>query len=395
MNSPVCRLSFGEKGSDLETWLAKFHRDKFIYKDIKKTYISRHLFGEYVQWRYKLENIEFEYKKYFVSKIIPNNERYTLYFNKQKKDFDLVIVAVGSQETPNFINNSHNPNYIKNIYSNLDFLEKSLSNPKANIAILGTSSAFLDIMRLLQFTNLDNYPNLISISGSGQVPSSGEVRENCDYSLKYLNNNLEVKQVILNLKKELNFAFDKKVSILDIRALVNAWIKEYLFTLESNDQVWFLQNAAILFESLMKRGAPEVVSFTENLISTNKLKIIADKITSIQEVTDSSFEIYCKTNKIKCDLILNCLGSTKIDKSNSELIKSLINDCNCKASHSQTGLLVDDSFMLAKNLFAFGPIITGSINKYGVFHHLENVKRIYDLSFQFGEEFVGYINNFY
>lgn len=385
MNSPVCRLNISNDERDLEHWLV--NQGLYERELVRSEYITRKLYGKYLRWRFDYPNLKLKKVDRNVNRVVPNGLGYVLEAETEKFNFDYVIVAIGSQENPSFDISPSNENYFHSIYSNLSLLEDKLTDPNNNIAILGTSSAFLDVMRLFQHLNLTDFPKLYAISKSGNIPWPGVVNENVNYELTLLNETTDLKHVVELLEKEITIAFENNISILDIRAEVNAWLKNYFKTLTEEQKERFMANAARSFESLMKRGAPLVVNYTRDIIIKNKLSIISKKIKGLKENENGELSIVFDEDELKVDCVLNCLGSTGISNSNSKVIVSLMKDCGCNPSASQSGFKVDNNYQLNDKLFACGPIITGSFNLHETYHHLENIRKIYELSLSFISEF--------
>ena len=398
LNSPVERLSLGDSASDLETWLETQESLDWelvcdsVNQPLPHRYITRRLFGDYIRWRFPLDRLSPAIQLSHVRERGLSLERdgtlWVVHSEQQSQSYDAVVLTTGSPQNAELPVYGKSDSYFSNLYTHKATIEHVFRNSGNRIALLGTSSAFLDAIRLLQVLNLEEPPTLVALSTSGELPAPGfSSTPMRSYQLKYLTMDDTIPPVETLLKlltQERIHAFSQGTSILELRAAVNEFMERYLPQLSQEDAHQFLTQSARKFESLMKRGCPAVIEFAEHLLDSGSLQLVRGYISEVRTQTDGHLSIQLHTDHgvetLTVSHAINCLGPGPLSSSSCSLVQSLLQEGHAKPSVSDAGFDVADDFSMSEGLFAFGPSITGSCNRYGIHHHLENAKRIYALA---------------
>jgi len=309
-----------------------------------------------------------------------------------------LVVAIGSapvKENGKDDANEHfvyiNDLYYPSVDDNLKTVQSSLQKATAdyrNILIIGSNASCIELLYLLNNRPdiLIDINKIITISRAGIMPYHISEAELDDYPTLNLNevksrDNYDVHTLFDATKKDIAAAIQDTAIIPHLNKIIGYTI-ELLQVLDEQAKRIFFSVYGPQITKLIRRSGPAYKGASDNLIGINKLQTFKGNFLSLETGANGGVMNYIGADNVQqkypltFKAIINCSGSNKLRESSSPLLYNLINNKVCDLTISGEGILVNEKFEAAPNLYIMGPLLAGNMNKLIHFWHLENVSRL-------------------
>ncbi len=127
---------------------------------------------------------------------------------------------------------------------------------------------------------------------------------------------------------------------------------------------------AIRLRNMFRRAGPEYRNAAQLLTDIQKLIIVKGFFLNMLSTLDGVFLNYQdvetaqqKTCPLDFKAVFNCSGSADLDSSSSRLLNNLVNKNICRMNLSRKGIEVNENSKPALNMYVFGPLLGGNMNK--------------------------------
>ncbi|KEK24990.1 FAD/NAD(P)-binding protein [Bacillus gaemokensis] len=376
----------------------EWYKSKYRMVFEQEEFLPRSLFGEYLKnvfeksiQRALRKNVRVSIKYNEVASVLKTDKKYIITTSDEEtKEFDQVLLCIGSTRLNDFYNLNGKSQFIYNPYP---FKETMSIIPKnSKIAILGSSLTAIDICLALKEN--EYVGKLDMLSRRGELPSvRGEIKP---YKLKYLtrdsliqlllsgNGKITLKDIARLIKEEFNvlhlewkYIFSPSYKDTNIKKrleteirnskMQGSWqsillsmneiIEEYWHFLNEKDKKLYLDKYDSIFQS--RRNPMPLTNAIKILKFMNDGQLLIRKgITHINCQKDHTFCAQFNNGEyVNYDWIINATGPTKnLNKlCGSKLVESLI----------RNGYAVTDTYGGLKTEFSSGALIgqNGELDK--------------------------------
>jgi uncharacterized NAD(P)/FAD-binding protein YdhS len=312
-----------------------------------------------------------------------------------------LMIAIGSAPVKNncetisedgiytYINDIYEPSVDDNLKLLKNAFNHTISSNEKNLLVIGSNASCIELLYLLnhQPDTLNKINKIVAISQIGTMPNHiSDVQLN-EYPCTNLdkikaNGDYNIHTLIEATKKDLILATKNgAVVVLYIERIITYTIN-LMQILDESSKVEFFCIYGPQLTRLIRRSGPAYKSSADKLILSEKLQMLKGSFLSIEPNPDGGILNYKNADNdnqkynSSFKVIINCTGANDLHNSSSRLIKNLVNKGICKVNLSGKGLLVNDKFEAAPNLYMMGPLLGGNMNKTIHFWHLENVSRL-------------------
>jgi uncharacterized NAD(P)/FAD-binding protein YdhS len=233
---------------------------------------------------------------------------------------------------------------------------------------------------------LDNINKITVISRAGILPYYLSEEELDDYPCKSLDElkvtgNYNVHTLVAAAKQDMGAAIQHTVFINHINRIIGYTI-ELLNTLDEEAKNIFFSIYGPQITKLIRRSGPAYKGSADNLIAAKKIELVKGNFSSIEKGSNGGFLNYEEPvgdqhkYLLSFKVIINCSGSNSLQGTSSSMLHNLIHKKMVGLTLSGEGLVVNEKFEAAPNLYIIGPLLAGNVNKIIHFWHLENVSRL-------------------
>ena len=317
-----------------------------------------------------------------------------------------LVIATGSAPVKRHIadlnNNSYT--YINDIYEplldeNIKILNDALipekNKKERNILLIGSNASSVEILYIL-----NNLPDLkkrinkiVVISPTGRMPYHINEDQPDNYPCCHLDILKERGQYDIHIlvnaaKKDIDQTIRYGTINLPRAQHVINYTLELMEALDSDAKKIFYGIYGMQLTRLIRRSGPAYKNASEELLQTRRLKIIKGEFVKVTPAANGGTLKYADqltkelhVFELPFKVIINCTGSDDLENSASRLIYNLVKKNICHVNLSRKGFFVNENFEAAPNLYVIGPLMGGNMNKVIRSLHVENVSKIWSLSF--------------
>jgi uncharacterized NAD(P)/FAD-binding protein YdhS len=323
-----------------------------------------------------------------------------------------LVIAIGSAPVKNnaeetgtnspyvYINELYEPSLDDNLKKlNNTLIQTPVANDR-NVLIIGSNASCIELLYLLDHRPdiLDNINKITVISRAGILPYYLSEEELDDYPCKNLDElkvtgNYNVHTLVAAARQDMGAAIQHTVFINHINRIIGYTI-ELLNMLDEEAKNIFFSIYGPQITKLIRRSGPAYKGSADNLIAAKKLELVKGNFLSIEKGPNGGFLNYDEPADdqhkylASFKVIINCSGSNSLQTTSSRLLSNLINKKIVGLTLSGEGLVVNEKFEAAPNLYIMGPLLAGNVNKIIHFWHLENVSRLLYLAPYLGEQLI-------
>lgn len=403
-----------------QNWV-ELNKRKLEENQFEKLYFPRYLYGKYLEEKLKLEihvlknqgKLNLTLLQAEVINIYKIAEEYSLSTKNPGGMVSSIIasrlvLSMGHQGRKsvlpfhtfsgnNFIQDPYYPSMDQNLKNLKVKLEKPDLKPK-NILIIGSNASALELIYVLKSDSsiLETVDKIVVLSPSGELPYP--IRENEKLSfpfpvLQELKDSGEYSADLLmrGILEELKGIKKSKINLGDIYYPFSDKVVSILKLLTETERKKFHDQHGMDFTRLIRRAGADYSGSIPKLKKKKQLEIMKGKIhdiknTYIEKTKEEQYLVYYKRNE-KVHLypetfitLFNCSGFEGLKESQNTLIQNILSKNICQLNSSNRGFNVNDQLEGNKNLYIIGPLLGSLFIPSFQYWHVENAKRIYELS---------------
>jgi uncharacterized NAD(P)/FAD-binding protein YdhS len=309
-----------------------------------------------------------------------------------------VVVATGSAPVEKmsgmtgdkiiYVNDIYEPSVSENLNTVYRKLNASGAG-EGNILIIGSNASCIELVYLIQgnteFRERIDKIVIISTSGSLAFNTSTEIlRDHPTPNLDKLkaSDDYTIEKLMEAAALDIKLAVQNGANMDYVATIIRQTIA-FLEVLGEDAKKLFYAIYAIRLRNMFRRAGPEYRNAAQILIDIQKLIIIKGSYLNIYPEEDGVFLNYLdietdqeRTCPVNFKAVFNCSGSADLDSSSSRLLYNLVNKNICRMNLSRKGFEVNEKFEAAPNIYVFGPLLGGNMNKLIHFWQLENAARL-------------------
>jgi uncharacterized NAD(P)/FAD-binding protein YdhS len=322
-----------------------------------------------------------------------------------------VVVAVGSPPVKRLCDFTDdrglyiNDIYVPSIDENLKILTERISAPikreNNHVLIIGSNASSLEILYLLEgMPELRNaIHKTVILSTSGMLPYHISNAHLDAYPIPHLDKlraegNYTIETLIAAATEEVKAAVKNGANMNYIGHIVRNTL-ELLTPLGEDGKKHFYGNYGMKLRDMFRRAGAEYKSASERLIESGEVELLKGRFVAATPCDGGLSVTYrdpatseTKTYPATFSAVINCTGSDNLNECSSRLLNSMVNSDLCSMNISGKGIVVNERFEAAPDLFVMGPLLGGNANNVIHFWQLENVSRLMDLAPLLAKELV-------
>ncbi|HEY0246564.1 MAG TPA: FAD/NAD(P)-binding protein [Mucilaginibacter sp.] len=337
---------------------------------------------------------------------LEDGDKKTTYIKAQK-----IVIAIGSAPIKSnddensglyaYINDLYAPTLDENLRTIKNDLHRTPANHNKNVLIIGSNASCIELLYILNHRPdiLKDIHNITVISRTGKMPyylSEAELEHYPCSNLDQLkqDGNYNVHTLVEATKKDISNAVQYTVIVVPYLNRIIGYTIELLQILDEGSKAIFFSIYGPQLTKLIRRSGPAYKSASDNLIALQKLSMLKGDFLNMEQGLNGGILNYINADYIQqkypvaFKAVINCSGSGRLQNSASRLIGNLINQNGCGLTMSGEGIIVNEKFEAAPNLYVIGPLLAGNMNKIIHFWHLENVSRLIYLAPYLAEQLI-------
>jgi|GEM_PF-4828335 len=324
-----------------------------------------------------LVNIEVDFRKGEVTAIKKYGQTYNVEVaSGQIQQAHNVVMCMGPPPPINF-KKAEQAYLVSGLYydpeavSKITQLTDNLANPNYQAVIMGANAAFGDLANIL-IDHKDKIENpIVVISKSGNI--APDRKRSADYTLQFLTEgdfaSLSTAQSIFDaIEAELDHGVKAGFTEQDVKTAIFPALKKLVSALnQSAPDEWrrYLQDYPNKARRLLRSFPDLYREQIDELINLGKIIIVQGDIESVEKNTIGTNNITYtdqigETITVEADMIINCLGPSKLKASNVPLIISLINNGMAQVNGAGTGFMVDEGLRTSSGVIITGQLLEGA-----------------------------------
>lgn len=351
LNVPAGRMSiFEDDPKHLCNWLEVGEGE----------FIPRRDFGLYLEnvlnhYLTKNSNVTFKHYQQLVTDIQKqDNKFYCSFDNDSAEYFDLVVLALGHQQTiiPKELESfKHDSRVI------VDVWQQKIDTSQNNVAIIGTGLTFYDVA--LSYLAANPEAKIYGISRNGLLPSP---------HLRHREPPLPVPNVAKTSAQAMrDYLVQSGEKWREAQDGIRHDLQEIWADFPDTEKRNFFDKYFRWWNVLRHRSAPEIDERIKEFIANGSIEIISGSISQITSSIESLILTLDTGVELLVDQVINCCGNG-FELSNP-LLLTLTKTGLAKTGPLNLGIAVDTKTLQVKNsagqivsgLFAIGPILVGEL----------------------------------
>ena len=296
------------------------------------------------------------------------------------------------------IANMYEPSQNENIQRIAKFLSKSDTPDLNRVLIIGSNASALET--LYSLNNLPEAEDLISkfiiVSPNARFPHR---IYNEPASTSYIPQNLKTlirskftaEQIYEAVKKDVEAALKQNETVDGTYKVISKEVINALNMLDFDEQKMFVIKYGVEIGKYQRRAGQDYLNVVDRLILEDRLEFIKGKFSQTIPLSEGKLGFEYVTGDRQqlftdsINIIINCAGFQDLTKSDSILIKNLVERGICTPNDSKCGFEMSGDFEVNKNFYLMGPLVAGNINDKLKIWHAESCGRIINLSRKLAE----------
>ena len=297
------------------------------------------------------------------------------------------------------IANMYEPSQNENIQRIAKFLRRSNTPDSNRVLIIGSNASALET--LYSLNNLPEAKDIISkfiiVSPNARFPHR---IYNEPVSTSYIPQNLKdlirskftAEQIYEAVKKDVEAALKQNETVDGTYKVISKEVINALNMLDFNEQKMFVIKYGVEIGKYQRRAGQDYLNVVDKLILEGRLEFIKGKFSQTILLSEGKlgFEYVNSDRTLQLftkpiNVIINCAGFQDLTKSDSTLIKNLVDRGICTPNDSKCGFEMSGNFEVNRNFYLMGPLVAGNINDKLKIWHAESCGRIFNLSRKLAE----------
>jgi len=419
-NILVTILNFYKEDSSNQDWIES-NREKLENNQLENLYFPRYLYGKYLEEKLKLKftvlknqgKVQLTLHQAEVINIYKVGESYSISLKNAAGIVSAVmaqklILSMGHQGRKsilpntssagkNFVPDPYFPSMDQNIKDLKIKLDKPDLHPK-NVLIVGSNASALELLYILKSDQeiLDKIDKIVVLSPSGTLPFP--IHENLEVSYDFPileiileSGNYSAETVMKGIYQEIEGIKKAHISLGDVYYPFGEKVISLLKGLTHEERRIFHDLYGMEFTRIIRRAGSDYSKTIAVLKRKKKFEILKGKIadikkTQVEKTREDQYILYYQKKNTPINYpetfisIFNCSGFEVLSESDNPLIQNLIHKNICRVNPSNRGFEVNDQLEGNQNLFIIGPLLGSLFIPSYQYWHVENSKRIYELS---------------
>ena len=177
---------------------------------------------------------------------------------------------------------------------------------------------------------------------------------------------------------------------------INDLVVKLLNKLSDKDKELFYCKYGMIYSKLIRRSGADYSDSIDDLIQSNKLKVVKGSFLQLKENLDYASVNACyfddqnefQTSKNSFLIVVNCSRFEDLQNSTSLLISNLIKKGICQVNCTSKGFRVNEDFESSDNFYVIGPLLGGIFNNKVRLWHVENAKSIFRIATLMVDSFI-------
>ena len=296
-----------------------------------------------------------------------------------------------------YINDTYYPSLEDHIASIETALKNTPEPASRNILILGSNASSLELLYLIQTrsTLKKQIHKVVVISTSGMLPHRITENSHPDYLFEHLEglksaSGYNAADLFHTIQKDLDIAFEKGVHIGDMYYQLSDLVVELLKKLSFEQEKEFYGRFGNRFTKLIRRAGAQYRDAAQTLLNEGQMELLKGRFLQLRQSPVRKQEVLLEytpagesgtvTHPLSFPIVVNCGGFEDLQESSSPLISNLVAKKLCRVGKTNRGFDVSAKLEASPNLYIMGPLLGGIFNNEVKYWHVENLKRIHDLS---------------
>ncbi|OQD43095.1 hypothetical protein BUL40_08375 [Croceivirga radicis] len=287
-----------------------------------------------------------------------------------------------------YVKQPYDPSSLENIKRVKEFINHNKTKiPFFKILVLGANASGLEmIYRLNEEIDSELNVSYTSMSSHGIMPDSKFNLEKYEkFYPKHLHALKEKKKITaedigIAANKDIDLAESLQIGAATSVKAISPAFAQLLPKLNENELLKFAYFHGNQIGSRQRCAGKHYTAVIEGLTKNKRFKHLKGRFIGIENNSNGikvNFSNGTESNSEIFDVVINCLGSMKLDDNNlPNLYKSLQKDNLATIAPSKIGIIVDKQMQASENLFIAGPLLAGNKIKDKIFWHLEHCVRI-------------------